>query len=586
MENFIQLLKKAFYLSLLIISIPFDLISQAYPWPQNITYPFGFKPSAVSQATMTSNAQTDYTNWKNDFVTTTNAGGFRRVRYQQASSWNYTASEGIGYGMILSAYSADKALFDDLYGYYNLKIQGSTGLMAWKTDYNGNCSGGDCDAATDGDEDIAFALLVAHCQWGSAGAINYKQKAINAINALMSKVIDLPSGRVRPGPTFGGAHCVDPSYFLIAYYPLFQAATGDANWNIVRNYCLNYFNTTANSTSGLYRDWSQDDGTPPTLDCNWREQNYAYDASRIPWRLANDYLWNGTTISRDAARKMVTWTRTSSPVSGNTSNFRDCMNWNGSGNCGSNSNNPVVGGMAVGAMALDNTIGANVTWANSLYTENRTRTDDYFYNATLKVLYQFVQSGNFWKPTCDVLPLDLLNFSLVPIQNDVLLKWNTSNEKDILTYKLERSTDGINYTSIVEIPANKNGGSYEFIDTEIEETNQLLYYRLSETNSWGETSIIKTNLIIRNESIESTIELYPNPNNKEELTISFHSVLSLPNTIEISINDMLGNAVANESIEFKSNNLAIKIPIPLQAGMYSVVLKTTTKQYIKKLIVY
>ncbi|MCU0429261.1 MAG: glycosyl hydrolase family 8 [Cytophagaceae bacterium] len=385
-------------IALPLLMVYLSMQAQTRPWPQNITYSFGAKVSHVSQTTLTNNAAQAYAQWKSDFVTSTNAGGFRRVKYQQASNWTYSASEGTGYGMLLSVYSADKTLFDDLCNFYKSK-RNAQNLMSWKIDYNGNCGGGDCYSATDGDEDIAFSLILAHCQWGSTGSINYLQEAIGLINAIKTYEVDLPAGRLRPGEFFGGSHCVDPSYFTVAYYPYFKAVTNDNSWDVVRNWCLQYFANNAHPISGLYRDWSRDDGGTAYNDCSWRESNYAYDASRIPWRLANDYLWHGTAISQQACSNMVLWTRNDPPISGNAGNFNDCLNWDGSGHCGNYANIPIVGGMSIGAMALaPGTI--NDTWRNNLYSELANRNDDYFYNRTLQVIYYFVHSGNFWPPDC------------------------------------------------------------------------------------------------------------------------------------------------------------------------------------------
>ncbi|MBX9852957.1 MAG: T9SS type A sorting domain-containing protein [Cytophagaceae bacterium] len=480
---------------------------QNYPWPQDVTYAFGFKPSAETQANMTTRTRNDYNQWKVDFVTTLNAGGFSRVKYPQASNFQYTASEGIGYGMLLAAYSADKTLFDQLYGYFNIK-KNASGMMRWYTDWSGNSGGGQNDAATDGDEDIAFALIVAHCQWGSAGAINYRQQAITLINNIMTYAVDPVPGRLKPGDVYGGPTCVDPSYFTVAYYPYFEAITGDNRWTTVKNWCLNYFNSYEHATSGLFRDWSDDTGNPPS-SCAGSQSNYAYDASRIPWRLATDYLWHGTTISRDAARKMVTWTRTSGPISGNALNFRDCLNWDGSGSCGGNSNNPIVGGMAVGAMTLDNTVPANVTWANNLYNENVARYDDWFYNRTMRLLYLFQQSGNFWPPSClTSLPVTLIFFSGEKNNSSVALHWSTSSEINNSHFVIERSEDGVNFHAIGKVAGNGNSKStinYSFTDYTIHEEN---YYRLLQIDFDGQ---INYSEIISVSSDKKDMLIYPNP---------------------------------------------------------------------------
>src|ERR1700751_3181611 len=123
--------------------------SQTVAWPKNGSYDFGFKPSVANS----NDATTDYGNWVNMFVTSYNAWGKLRVKYPQSSNFQYTTSEGIGYGMILSAYKGDKNVFDNLCGWFMLH-KNNQGLMQWKNDINGNCSGWDCNAATDADQDI------------------------------------------------------------------------------------------------------------------------------------------------------------------------------------------------------------------------------------------------------------------------------------------------------------------------------------------------------------------------------------------------------------------------------------------------
>jgi hypothetical protein len=87
-----------------------------FPFPQNrqaqdCVYPAGYLNSDVQAA---------YAQWKTDTVTTSGAGGFRRVERTASDitlAANSTVSEGIGYGMLLAVYMNDPSLFDDLWNY-------------------------------------------------------------------------------------------------------------------------------------------------------------------------------------------------------------------------------------------------------------------------------------------------------------------------------------------------------------------------------------------------------------------------------------------------------------------------------------
>ena len=92
-----------------------------------------------------------------------------------------------GFAMVAVACMGEKEVFDKLYNFYKSKCSRSAcGLMNRKV----NCSGVEPDgqgAATDGDVDVACALIVAHWQWPDAG---YDDKAGAVIANLENPVTD------------------------------------------------------------------------------------------------------------------------------------------------------------------------------------------------------------------------------------------------------------------------------------------------------------------------------------------------------------------------------------------------------------
>ena len=115
-------------------------------------------------------------------------GDWFQEEYDEELKVNYqpmTVSEAHGYGMLITAHMAGhdpkaKAYFDGLYRYFRAhpsKINPE--LMAWKQGDTGQAvvNVGGVDSATDGDMDIAYALLLADRQWGSDGEINYLAEA-------------------------------------------------------------------------------------------------------------------------------------------------------------------------------------------------------------------------------------------------------------------------------------------------------------------------------------------------------------------------------------------------------------------------
>ena len=98
-----------------------------------------------------------------------------------------TVSEAHGYGMLIAVSMSDydneaKEIFDGMYRYYQSHLSEiGPNLMAWQQNDNGKAivnssSGG--DSATDGDMDIAYALLMADSIWGSDGEIKDRKSVV------------------------------------------------------------------------------------------------------------------------------------------------------------------------------------------------------------------------------------------------------------------------------------------------------------------------------------------------------------------------------------------------------------------------
>ncbi len=286
-----------------------------FPFPQNrqsagCVYPTGYTNDVVSAA---------YNKWKADTVTTAGAGGFRRVK-RTASDFTgtggleleSTVSEGIGYGMLIAVYMNDQALFDDLWRYEQLWPNAMTGLMDWYINAAGTMRLG-TGPATDADEDMAFALLMADRQWGGKGSLgsNYIDVAKDQINKIWNNEI-YQSKLLRPG-NWGDWTTINISYFAPAYYRVFDAVDTDTthDWPAVIQTVYDTIGNALNATSknqsnGLVPAWCSSDGAPNGGALGIGQTtptNYQYDSCRTPFRIALDWCWFGTSSAKDYAAK-------------------------------------------------------------------------------------------------------------------------------------------------------------------------------------------------------------------------------------------------------------------------------------------
>jgi Secretion system C-terminal sorting domain len=126
-----------------------------------------------------------------------------------------------------------------------------------------------------------------------------------------------------------------------------------------------------------------------------------------------------------------------------------------------------------------------------------------------------LNGGALIADTCTLFqgPLSLQKLNLTAaLQNQTaVLQWNTTNEVDMATLQLQKSEDGITYTSINEQAAkNKEANAYNFADQLLpNECVNKLYYKVRATYKNGLQT--KSNIASVQCKPDNTVTIYPNP---------------------------------------------------------------------------
>jgi endo-1,4-beta-D-glucanase Y len=383
-----------------------------FPFPQNrqskgCGYPTGYRNEDVNAA---------YQQWRNDTVTSSGAGGFLRVQRlasDPALQTGSTVSEGIGYGMLIAVYMGDQPLFDALWKYEQLHLD-KFGLMDWYISADGSMSLG-LGGATDADEDMAFALVMADRQWGGQGTLSktYQKTAIEQITAVWVHEV-LNSDLMLPGDSWGDNTTVNISYFAPAYYRTFKTFGGalpmpgggnyNPTWDATIDTAYRTINgalnaTNGNQNNGLVPAWCTSGGAPnANAIMGGNPTNYQYDSCRTPFRIALDWCWNAE------PRAQAYIAKTSAFFSGiGVQNIADGYGLNGT----PMPQNPgklsaaFIGPAGVGAMGAS----TYQFFLDSAYTAIATRTllaGGAYYEDSWTVLSLLMMTGNF------------LNYTMLP----------------------------------------------------------------------------------------------------------------------------------------------------------------------------
>lgn len=208
-------------------------------------------------------------------------------------------SEGQSYALLRAAWMDDRAVFERVFAWTERHLLRPDGLYAWRWHPGGNGQPAgvlDANTATDADQDIALALIIAGRRFDHPA---YRERAAALLRAIRSTAaLPLTAGWfLSAGNWAGPERIMNISYFMPHAYPLFQQVDPDGDWLGLRarGYAI-LARLTHMSPTGLLPDFNvltvdgevQPLGAHPSL-----RGDFSFDAMRTQWRVAMDCQWHG-----------------------------------------------------------------------------------------------------------------------------------------------------------------------------------------------------------------------------------------------------------------------------------------------------
>ncbi len=402
--------------ALLALATTSAVLAQSRPFPQHQTYaPGTLRVTSYSQTQQDTDVKNAYASWKSRYLVAlgTTPEQYRIAFAKAGNGHTKTVSEGQGYGMVITALLAGndpdaQSIFDGLWRFVRAHPSvNDARLMAWQIP---TASGDTPDSAFDGDADIAFALLLANRQWGSAGGTDYQAAALDVIAGIKASTIGKNSRLPLLGDWVTGSTFTQwqtrSSDFMLDHFRTYQRASGDASWLQVVTAIQAVSTSLQNNYSpatGLLPDFivakSFKPYIPKPAPANFLEGPddgaYSYNACRDPWRIGTDALLNNDANSLAHCRLLTNWMR--QVTAGNPQKIRAGYRLNGT---------PISGGnyfttafaAPFGVAAMTGSGAAGQAWLNKLYTAIRLTREDY-YEDSINLQCLLVMTGNWWDPT-------------------------------------------------------------------------------------------------------------------------------------------------------------------------------------------
>jgi len=213
---------------------------------------------------------------------------------------NITTSEGQSYAMLRALWMNDPSTFQGVWQWTqdHFQYRNDDKLFSWKwqgeklVDFNN---------ATDADEDIALALILAARRWGKD---EYLKSAQDILNSLWEKCVVkigdhyyfLPMNYdVAKQPD---GFLINPSYYSPAWYRIFATVDLSHNWYQLAEdtyWLLNKINSLEDNVIKFPKNWvllKTEDQSLVSAKKMYAEADYfGFDAFRVFWRVALDKYW-------------------------------------------------------------------------------------------------------------------------------------------------------------------------------------------------------------------------------------------------------------------------------------------------------
>ncbi|MBK8951083.1 MAG: T9SS type A sorting domain-containing protein [Chitinophagaceae bacterium] len=189
-------------------------------------------------------------------------------------------------------------------------------------------------------------------------------------------------------------------------------------------------------------------------------------------------------------------------------------------------------------------------------------------------------------PSQTTLPVKLSSFSVTKQGNNALLNWVTASEINVSRFEIERSYDGINFTSVGARQANGNSTSdisYNYTDP-ITISSGIIYYRLKTLDIDGKTNLSNVVALRINGGLISNFSVYPNPFTSD-LKIELNTEKDAKATLRIS--NASGQIVVNRNTQLQKGNNVIVLSAELSSlnrGMYILDIITEQGKMTQKII--
>jgi len=186
-------------------------------------------------------------------------------------------------------------------------------------------------------------------------------------------------------------------------------------------------------------------------------------------------------------------------------------------------------------------------------------------------------------PNATPLPVHLISFQgNMNKSNKVTLNWTVADNETANSFEVERSTNGVDFTTIGVVFASEKIGVENYMFYETYTGSDKVMYRLKMIDKNKEADYSRI-LVFGTKAITTNIKIIGNPVS-DKLTFSYSS--SSTQQVSVKVYDMTGKMVVNNRVNSLEGNNIVSLPLSstFKPGMYVVEVNDGTDRQTTKFI--
>jgi endo-1,4-beta-D-glucanase Y len=210
--------------------------------------------------------------------------------YDETRGAGEAISEGQGYALLRAAWMCDEPTFDRIFAWVEANLRRPDGLYSWTwSPHTGKLI--DSNTATDGDQEIAFALILAAHAFARPELEARARELLVAIRT--HEAIEVPGGWFPAAGNWAvNERIVNLSYFIPYAYPDFARVDPDGRWDEVTRtgYALleRVLQQPGVTLPPDFMVVTDDGAIAPLPESSKLARDFSFDAMRLYFRVALD----------------------------------------------------------------------------------------------------------------------------------------------------------------------------------------------------------------------------------------------------------------------------------------------------------